>query len=157
MKINTNSWHYRAINHLDWWHPKSLCPYFWKALFATLILLLFGCVGGFFAGCYVGFAAVFVTSIAIDGPSVFSFGQAGIESVVVPIGAALWAGTLWICGFAAWVPFRDSEYMNSNKVSKWLRKRKKEEATPKQKSLFVAFLKASHDKVCPRLDFEEER
>ena len=42
MKINKNSWHYRAMDAWRDTEPKSLCGYFWSVVFAPLLVAIFG-------------------------------------------------------------------------------------------------------------------
>ena len=37
MEVSRDSWHYRYLTFLHWTHPRTLCPYFWKVVWALVI------------------------------------------------------------------------------------------------------------------------
>jgi hypothetical protein len=150
MKISTDSWHYLAIDMLGWVHPGSLCPYFWKAMFATLLIVGISCLFGLVAGAWVTVPVLLVTSFIIEGPSIFGmFGGNDSVGFTVTFGLMFWAITLWIVGLRLWIEFKESAAYEA--VKDKLPKRK--ERVKKPDGLFMAFLKASHQKVCPHLEF----
>lgn len=42
MKINKNSWHYKALNRVDLSPPRTLCGYFWKLVLACCLHVFMG-------------------------------------------------------------------------------------------------------------------
>jgi hypothetical protein len=36
--ISKTSWHYKLLDFFGWWHPTSLCPYFWKLMWALTLV-----------------------------------------------------------------------------------------------------------------------
>lgn len=132
MKINTKSWHYRFLKSLDTSIPKSLCPYFWKVVFAItwitgLILLLiafFTSIGArIFEG--IGFA---VDNIVLYWSLAAVVGTATVTSAIVLVVAVIF-GFVWA----------------------------KENFKPpyKEEPLIITFVKNKKSKICPRLEFED--
>ncbi|QMV28947.1 hypothetical protein AP1_0240 [Aeromonas phage AP1] len=142
MNINKSSWHYRLLNSLFDKIPTSLCPYFWKTVWALVMAS--------------GLTTLFISAMASIGLSVLKvFGiTSGLVLVTSPlIGAVLIA--IFVAIFVG-VAILYDHVKSSARIKKWKRDAKKleEKANGEYKeSLIVSFLKAKKEKLCPSLKF----
>jgi len=127
MNISKTSWHYRVLGHFDLlkspiYGPDSLCPYFWKVVFATTILPLMALLLVMF------FALPFWWWLT-----------------ATPLGIAVFVGIIDI-GFLIYILKALVELRHLDEISEGTR-----EAPEVKESLLKAWLKAKHRKMCPFL------
>ena len=136
MNISKSTWHYRLLSKMDMlnnYGTESLCPYFWKMVFATIIapVILLG--------------LLFLTTI----PLWWSFSG-------VPVSLAIIIGVAEIVGlFSLLVALVRDRYEEE------IRAGTRQEPvvrvyTSKPPSLFRLWLKAKHRQVCPLIDFVDD-
>lgn len=142
MNINKSSWHYRLLNALFNKIPTSLCPYFWKTVWALVMVS--------------GLTTLFISAIASVGLATLkAFGiTSGLVLVTSPlIGAVLIAIMVAIM---VGVAILYDHVKSSVRQKKWQRDAKKREEIANREykeSLIVSFLKAKKEKICPSLKF----
>lgn len=131
MKISTESWHYKAIDYLNWDHSNSLCFYFWQAVGASLAFVGFGVVLLFLLGILLSFPGVIIASKYIVVHSWLYY------FTWVSLSALFWIAIMGaIVGFIKFVDF--------------LSHRKPKESN----NIVVSYIKAKKNKICPMIDFE---
>lgn len=129
MKIDSNSWHYQLILFLGLGIPSNLCPYVRKLLVAILFM-------------------VALVSMACIGVLCLSY--------------PLWQifhtdGYIAVASFLAWFTllcFIRKEYHPEWDKVLYRRKVKLKGVNRKKDGLVKAYIKAAHDKVCPRIEFK---
>ncbi|AKU43750.1 membrane protein [Citrobacter phage Merlin] len=159
MNINEKSWHCRLHDFAfdKYSRPRSLCPYFWKVVFAlfgmtSLIVLLsiaFTLVGWELAAGWL--AKIGITSVWAIGASGFTIGAVGILSLVGVV-----FGTLF--GLAKLKDLIEDKIKERNyeKYIQELEARKDPNYVPPKKSILMEFIRARKEKFCPSLTFTEE-
>lgn len=147
INVNTKSWHYKVASFgtsLGQYVPNNLCPYFWRvfkgASIYTLTLLIMVIV------CSCAAFAFFLQEVIwlgfMERDLFLSFISLVAKTFVAVHLVNLYRYT--------------SHYKSARKFTFNLPKKKFKEKKPKQKSLFRLWLEAKHDKVCPKLTFEEK-
>lgn len=134
MNISKSSWHYRLLNALDFikWRNQSLCGYFWKVVGTITI-------GPFMASSLLWIATMPLWWIFTDAPLfplVFVIG--GLEIFALSYVLAMLV-----------VDRHDEEIIAGTRERPVYQ-------PPREPSLFAAWLKAKHRKVCPLIDFVAE-
>lgn len=164
MIINRTSWHYRLLSALDFNIPRSLCPYFWKTMFAlafSLIVIIVCCV--IFGAMTYGLGyAVFYNVPLVELSLIDHLICVGV-SLLIDIGIT----SIVLLFFYIFVrDFRETihEKVYESRFLKNIRKHddyydyqvanKKGDFKVKKKNLLVEFLKAKKEKVCPTLEFK---
>ena len=144
MNISKRSWHYRYMDWLgfDVRGTHSLCIYFWKLVFAlTYPPLLMG------AGALIGLSVV----VGVVALPLHYMGL--IDLKLLP---QLISGALIVCGVAGWVAvtlflaWYLSEYAHKRSIA-----RRNSTTAPQQPNVFIAYIKAKKQKVCPIIDYTE--
>lgn len=156
MNINKNSWHFKLLDHFDHnvvWHLQrgdnvSLCNYFWNVIGALLkVLAVIG--GGTFVTVMAGivlyafFGSLMYLLLPLTGPLFdYKLYEAGVTTLLFMLCTAVVGGIIGaVRGDMKVVP----NYLKPNKT--------KENKPP---SLFLSWLKAKKDKVCPLVKLEEK-
>lgn len=145
MIINKNSWHYKValMGTVSSDIPRSLCPYFWLVVFKCFML-------------FAGFSALTMLSWTI-GVDIATWLFAQIDITLTNWTAALpgiLIGATLISSAIGTVigGYKVKERINEKRDEKRWAKIKAGEEIPK--NLVVEFIKAKHEKVCPRLEFK---
>lgn len=150
MKINTNSWHYKILSSRDSYAiPRNLCPYVRKVLLVCLFWAVVVSLGAWFFHLAVitpVYALVFYTitgmPISLDVETYTALGvYVGLLGVVVGLIMASFLALVFSAS-------RAYEYLHKHR-------RPLEAREPKEPNIFIAYIKAAHDKVCPQLEFKE--
>lgn len=150
MQINTNSWHYKLVtmNGAES-APRSLCPYFWKGVWHTFLLVI--AIGGItLAGWGIGVNTA-IWLFAKCGV-VLSSAAAIIPGVIVGwlILAAVF-GTIFCIGYGIYKVI--SRRKEKKEAAEW-EARKNGTYVPPQPNIIIAFIKARKEKFCPTLEFK---
>ena len=135
MNISKRSWHYRYMDWLgfDVRGTHSLCIYFWKLVFALTVPPIF-----------MGIATLVALPLHYMGL---------IDLKLLP---QLISGALIVCGVAGWVAvtlflaWYLSEYAHKRSIA-----RRNSTTAPQQPNVFIAYIKAKKQKVCPIIDYTE--
>jgi len=140
MKVDVNSWHYRMVCRMNMTPSKSLCVYFWQAVWCTFMLclvfpaiLLFMLVGAVaFAPIPLGdfILWVFGAGVNIDG----------LNSYLLRLGVGYAAIILM---FVFWILCAYWEERRIKIVEK------------KEDGIFVSYVKAKKSKICPIIEFTD--
>lgn len=154
MIINKNSWHYRFLTYGEnafFEVPESLCPYVRKIVIKALIYVFLALIVGFF--------------FVVVGTSV-------LAKFAVPVGLLYWVGgfalgAVIICGAIAAVVggifgamFLTEKYKKrkSEKRIAEMKKRRDAGLDPEPpKTLMREWIDAKHDKICPTLEFNDDK
>lgn len=159
MNINEKSWHCRVHDFAfdKYSRPHSLCPYFWKVVFAlfgmTSLLVLssvaFTLVGWKLAASWL--AKIGITSVWAIGASGFTIGAVGILGLVGVV-----FGTLF--GLAKLKDLIEDKIKERNykEYVRELEARKDPNYVPPKKSILMEFIRARKEKFCPSLTFTKE-
>lgn len=154
MIINKNSWHYRFLTYGEnafFEVPESLCPYVRKIVIKALIYVFLALIVGFFF---------------------FVVGTSVLAKFAVPVGLLYWVGgfalgAVIICGIIAAVV--GAGFGAYYLYTKWKeRKETKRRAEMKErinagldpeppKTLMREWIDAKHDKICPTLEFNDDK
>lgn len=151
MIINKNSWHYRLAssnNILD--VPKNLCPYVRVVLFKSIILLFGIFVSGFiFTVIGTGIVIKFGLSGILFWVSSFICGLIAVVAIIgFVVGAVI--GTMFI--HEKWKERKNKKKLDivNARISAGL-------YPEPPKSLMREWLDAKHDKICPTLEFNNDK
>lgn len=149
MKVNKNSWHYRlltgdifGIQGVNYWNvSSSLCLYFWQVVFVLL-----------WKGVALFFLIPFVINALLIMPLVSTLG-------VITTGVMLQEDTgliilvielIVIIGFViTWAELSLYTFLKD--------KTDLAEVVEKEPNLFVEYIKAKKNKLCPIIEFVEEK
>lgn len=136
INFSKDSWHYHFLTSDDWWNSHlysqyraNLCPYV-RRLTGMLIVTLLCCI-------VVGLAAFSATIAPIYWFLGFPPVTSGIGAFIA-IGFLLWTVVGLIAAMFA------VKYVQSKMPAK----------EKKEPSVVVEWIKAKHDKFCPRIDFK---
>lgn len=156
MNINKNSWHFKLLDYFDHnvvWHLQrgdnvSLCNYFWNVIGALLkVLAIIG--GGAVVTVVVGiilyalFGSLMYLLLPLTGPLFdYKLYEVGLAVLIFALGITTVAGICATIGGDMKI------------VPKYLKPNKTEDSKPP--SLFLSWLKAKKDKVCPLVKLEEK-
>jgi len=134
MKIKRSSWHYRYLSNFgvveNSWQAENLCKYFWKTVFFCTVIPTIAVLLAIFASI-----PFWIYLVLLDADWWVLSALAGIADIIV-------------LGFL-WQQYRD--YLR--KVGK-LAPKKSKPYVPKEPSLFVQWLKAKKQKICPIIEFD---
>ena len=151
MKVNKNSWHYRAITEEtlgltgvgSYNVSRSLCIYFWQVVISVvfkgflLLVMLPSLLSLFVVMPLVSVVGTLVTGNLVQGDTGLIVLLA--EALSVLIGILLW-------GYFTLVDkYRDYNY-----------KKLLQDPIDKEPSLVGQYIKAKKDKICPIIEFVEE-
>ena len=136
MNINTNSWHYKLLKYTELRVYDNLCPYVRTVILAILLSIVATIIMGFLATAALVILAAPITSWLIG----FDPWEAGIMML------------LWVLAGGGAIGFYRDRRKWGESVS-WDRVVYEKDITYKEPSLFRLWLKAQHDKICPRLTF----
>lgn len=135
MKVKTGSWHYKLIDHMDWFHPRSLCSYFWKTVLAMILAPV------------RAITVIFVVvSMAVVATSPFWWWATDIFDWFV---MAIIVGALEVAALI-YVLIEVVHERHYDEIQEGTRERKQH----KQPSLLAAWISAKHRKICPFIEFE---
>jgi hypothetical protein len=156
MNINKNSWHFKLLDYFDHnviWHLQrgnnvSLCNYFWNVIGALLrVLTIIG--GGAVVTVVIGinlyafFGALMYLLLPLTGPLFdYKLYEVGFAVLIFALGITSVAGICATIGGDMKV------------VPNYLKRTTTEDDKPP--SLFLSWLKAKKDKVCPLVKLEEK-
>ena len=144
MNINKDSWHYRLLMEFGGSAPSNLCPYVRKVISA---LVAFGMM--FFLGaCLTAFIGLGLGSIA--GYIVTGILLPSAVMSLVILALVLIAAHFLAMGNHG--SYRDFILYPFRKVSSGVMENK----GTKEPRIFVEYIKAKHNKLCPTLDFSGE-
>lgn len=159
MKLSKKSWHYRlnllyVDEHYD--IPRNLCPYFWRTVWYTLALIPALILSiptliiiaftkekwdGLVKAAGIGTLVITALSIVISMVAMWWFFPAkeddGLGAVLIIFGGVGWTILL----IAAMI-----------KISDWTKERNQK----REPGLIISFLKAKKEKLCPKIEWEEE-
>lgn len=148
MIINKKSWHYRLVTAGSNKAPVNLCPYVRRLLWVIL--------------CWIG-VAFFVTLAGLGIgttliPHIFPAFTSGVAFLVVSgvVGVLLFSAiVVAVIGIAIGVAFsmkKYEEYKENKEIERAI------SGVPlKPKSLLVAWIEAKHNKICPSLEFNNDK
>lgn len=149
MIINRNSWHYKvaAMGTFDCDIPRNLCPYFWLVAFKCFML-------------FAGFSALTLLSWAVGVDlATWLFAQVGVT--LTNLGAAIPGILIGAIGIASFIGIGLSIAFGIYKLKERVKEKREEKRQAKieageeiKPSLVIEFMKAKHEKVCPRLEFK---
>lgn len=133
MKINKKSWHYRFLRAVDANIPTSLCPYFWKTVWVTMLT----------SAIITPFVVVMY---AMGDKLLVSLGITFVSKITWIIASTL-VGTVAIAGIVATIFGAVFGFF-------WA----KENFKPpyKEEPMIISFIKAKKSKICPTLEFVDE-
>jgi hypothetical protein len=144
MNISKRSWHYR---YMDWLgfnvkHTYSLCIYFWKLVFAlTVPPAIFS-----FAGLLVLTFVIGVVTVPLH-----IVGLIDLQLLPKVISTAL-----GVFGFVGWIGLI---YFPSTVLITYayrnLKARRNSPTAPPEPNVFIEYIKAKKQKVCPIIDYTE--
>lgn len=155
MNINKNSWHFKLLKHfyhevvydLSHGHNVTLCSYFWSVVGALLkVLAIIGGVTVVTAGVgiilYGFFGSLMYLLLPLTGPLFdYKLYEVGLSVLIFALCITVVGGIMGaITGDMKVVP----NYLKHNKTE-----------YNKPPSLFLSWLKAKKDKVCPLVKLEE--
>ena len=163
MNINEKSWHCRVHDFAfdKYSRPHSLCPYFWKVVFAlfcittliTLSSIAFTLVGWeLAAGWLVKFG---ITSVWAIGASGFIIGAVGTLGLVGALFGALFGAPYGIAKLKDLIKDKIHDHRYKEYVQE-LEARKDPNYVPPKKSILMEFIRARKEKFCPSLTFTKE-
>lgn len=148
MKVNKNSWHYRlltgdifGIQGVNSWNVNSyLCLYFWQVVF----MLLWKGVALFFLTPFVINSLLIlplVSTLGVITTGVIVQGDTGLtvlvmELIVIIVFVIVWAG------LSLYTFLKDKTDLVG--------------VVEKEPNLFVEYIKAKKNKLCPTIEFVEE-
>jgi len=148
MKVNKNSWHYRlltgdifGIQGVNSWNvSSSLCLYFWQVVF----MLLWKGVALFFLTPFVINSLLIlplVSTLGVITTGVIVQGDTGLtvlvmELIVIIVFVIVWAG------LSLYTFLKDKTDLVG--------------VVEKEPNLFVEYIKAKKNKLCPIIEFVEE-
>lgn len=130
MYINKDSWHYKLVIMVGLWPKKNLCPYMRQIVGAACILFLM-------------FIMVLFIALWLSWPILQFFTLSSILFSVLSGFIYLGLGHFLL----SWV----KEYTRYKTF--WL-KPKSPEINEKEARLLTLWLRAKHDKVCPKIEFK---
>ena len=131
MQINTKSWHYRIQDFLDFYQPNNLCGYCWMVLWSLFVLVVLLPLVIVVGGAIVT-SPFWVWATPFFELSLVSFIIGATEVVVLLIILRSIILDRW----------DDERYAGT-----------RAELVIREPSLFGAWIRAKHDKVCPILNF----
>lgn len=148
MKVNKNSWHYRlltgeifGIEGINSWNvSSSLCLYFWQVVFA----LLWKGVALFFLIPFVINALLIMPMTFILGwitTGVMLQGDTGLTKLVIELIVIIGCVITW-AGLSLYTFLKDKTDLAG--------------VVEKEPNLFVEYIKAKKNKLCPIIEFVEE-
>lgn len=155
MNINKNSWHFKLLDYFDhevifdlhYGNSVSLCKYFWNVIGALLKVLATiggGVVVTIMAGIvlYAFFGSLMYLLLPLTGPLFdYKLYEVGVTILTFALCVAVVGGIIGtVNGDMKLVP----NYLKRTKI-----------ADDKPPSLFLSWLKAKKDKVCPLVKLEE--
>ena len=135
MKVNTNSWHFRAVDFAFDSIPKSLCTYFWAVVAGCELQVVLWTVG---VAILVG--AIYFTVI----PFVMLFG-------LLPY-TATWVELSMVASFSCYLTIGlilFNSYWKETLKPKLHNRPKR----AKRESLVGAYVRAKKQRICPTLEF----
>jgi hypothetical protein len=144
MNISKRSWHYR---YMDWLGfnvrgTHSLCIYFWKLAFALTVLPI-----------SMGVIALVLLTFVLGAVTLPLHMMGLIDLQLIPEGVSV---ALRVCGFVGWIGLI---YFLSNVLITYayrnLKARRNSTAPPQEPNVFIAYIKAKKQKVCPIIDYTE--
>lgn len=133
MKINRRSWHYRLLNLYSVYPEHNLCPYVRQVIGHIIITL--------------------VIVILLLGAASIAIGPLAQFFVANGFGWALSGGLLDIFLLAIILTSLVKERRRKDQIANPEKYFAKYQA--KEPGLFRLWLRAQHDKICPRIDFSE--
>lgn len=137
MRINRKSWHYRLLRATEFDPSDNLCPYCRQVIAAIVLAIIFGAIG-----------------LAAIGLALGPFVQFFVEG-----DAAVWAllgGVGDIFVLSVLLSNVVSERRRRERIARRSQAVERDWAPrtpPKEPGLLRLWLRAKHEKVCPRLDF----
>ena len=176
MVINKSSFHYRLYEFYDASVPKTLCPYFWKFIALSIFSIMvtaFVSVVAFFIFYFLGFMIEYPNSgenILEIMKSLGLYGNlkiAGLSTLYSTIGISA------ICVFIYTISRsirkevheliyekiprdrRNFDFYDQYRYDKRKRKGDMEKVT--KPSIFMSYLKARKEKMCPILEFKDDK
>lgn len=178
MIISKNSWHYRLLSFFDMKIPTSLCPYFWKSVFAhgvvaVVLTMVSACL--FFLFFLTGMIQLYPN--IPDGLNPFTLlavlswteiGQIILYSLkndlyiimsVISILYVLFAGTRrffhgLIYDSALFAKIRKHDDYDDYRRFKDKKRRESKDYKEAHPSVIKEYLKARKSKICPMLEFK---
>lgn len=171
MKISTNSWHYRLS---EWTYgyggvSRNLCPYFDKLVLAVIFspLLFIGReVYGFLDNLYYRLSyniretiSVIIVLSVITVPFVLIGLLLTLPYAFIIFPLTFWGSILLGLEFVKLISIINWPSISLPSISINLPKREKKIKPPKpvkikRPNVFIEWLKAKHDKICPYIEFE---
>ncbi len=157
MVINKNSWHYRIAKLGKTFAsdiPTNLCPYFRLVAFKSLGMLILSFLALFLffnAGMAAIMAWTGVSKMAVTFVTVLI--ATGIGVLVVAVFAGIVAGI----GFCVVKLYAKREQKQLEKIIEKNRQIREGTWVEPEKNIFVAWLSAKHDKICPQLEFKNDK
>lgn len=156
MNINKNSWHFKLLDYFDheviidlhYGNNVSLCNYFCSvvgALLKVLAIIIGGIINTASLGIilYALFGSLMYLLLPLTGPLFdYKLYEGGLSVLIFAIGITIVAGICATIGGDMKV------------VPKYLKRDQAEDN--KHPSLFLSWLKAKKDKVCPLVKLEEK-
>ena len=150
MNINKESWHYRFIKKMDgeFSIPNNLCPYVRKVIIMGALAVL---VGSFVIATTVGLLGITGVALGVVAGALatsFSFG-AYVFLFVLCTEIVVGFKILWDLDGkfqAFFVRLGRKLFPNKSEAM----------GDVKEPSIFIEYIKAKHDKICPSLSFTKE-
>lgn len=145
MIINTNSWHYRFLNWMDQIPKTNLCPYVRQVILYMGVFGFLATMGTFLvlaslyiAGQILGWLVAMLVTLSWIVPD-----PATAVATLLILAVLLALGTTYLARrVRRWVFVHSHEWVN-------------DEYVPRPPNVFVAWIKAKHDKICPAIQFKE--
>ena len=132
MQVSTHSWHYKLIDFLDFFHPHNLCGYCWMTVWSIFVVAVIWPIG-----VVLG---VFVVTMPIW--HMFVNQDIAVTLIAGAIATAEIIALLLL--LRAIVLDRHDEEICAGE---------RDRPKSREPSLFYAWIKAQHDKVCPLIKF----
>lgn len=146
MEINKNSWHFKLVNEF-FTPPTNLCPYVRKVLASMGLAVFFCCICVLLFGIVVGVPGIFLGSLV----GYIVTGVIHADIVIFGVLQVIYLVYLHWLGMEAYGDYRDFWVSLKDKI--FSRKPEKPKVH-KEPSIFVEYVKAKHDKICPNLEFK---
>jgi hypothetical protein len=144
MNISKRSWHYRYMDRLgfDVRGTHSLCIYFWKLVFALTIPPICMAVCALAVLFFV--LGVVALPLHMIGLIDLKLLPAGISVALAPCGFLGWIGIIFFLTCVL------SKYAYERSIA-----RRNSKTEPQEPNVFIAYIKAKKQKVCPIIDYTE--
>lgn len=154
MKIRTNSWHYRMLYFFDVHSVKydygtvSLCRYFWMVVLWLGIATALFVFASFLAASMLSVVYALLTLITpLSLPAINADDALTLFGALITIGSICWIATIIVGVIVA-----QQEFQVFSRVGERIYRK----PVDREPGLFMSWLRAKKEKVCPLVEFVSE-